>query len=78
MQEKFDRKRLRDVQIRRNKLGSRVVHSFKIFWPMKPSYTSNEMTWFAAHFDVLEKIMIILKMCFSVKQIDDLQSSNKM
>ena len=20
------------------------LHSFKIFWPMKPSYTSNEMT----------------------------------
>ena len=24
--------------------------SFKIFWPMKPSYTSNEMIWFVAHF----------------------------
>ena len=34
---------------------------------MKPSYTSNEMTQFAAH----------LKMCFVVNQIDDLQSSNK-
>ena len=54
------------------------LHSFKLFWPMKPSYASNEMTQFAAHFDVLKKCMIILKMCFSVNQIDDLQStSNK-
>jgi hypothetical protein len=30
-----------------------------------------------AHFDVLKKYMIILKMCCSVNQIDDLQSSNK-
>ena len=44
---------------------------------MKPSYTSNEITYFAAHFDLLNKYMIILKMCFSVNQIDDLQSSNK-
>ena len=32
------------------------LHSFKNFSPMKPSYTSNEMTWFAAHFDVLKNI----------------------
>ena len=44
---------------------------------MKPSYTYNEMTYFAAHFDVLKKYAIILKMCFSVNQIDDLQSDNK-
>ena len=30
-----------------------------------------------AHFDVLKKFMIILKMCLSVNQIDDLQRSNK-
>ena len=35
------------------------------------------MTKFAAHFNVLKKYMIILKMCFSVNQIDDLQRSNK-
>ena len=40
---------------------------------MKASYTLNDMTSFAANFDVLKKYMIILKMCFS----DDLQSSNK-
>ena len=41
-------------------------------------YTSNEMTYFAAHFDILKKYMITLKMCFSGNQIDDLQStSNK-
>ena len=28
------------------------LHCFKIFWPMKPSYISNELTWFTAHFDV--------------------------
>ena len=28
------------------------LHSFKIFWPMKPSCTSNEMIQFVAHFDV--------------------------
>ena len=28
------------------------LHTFKNFWPMKPSFTSNEMTLFAAHFDV--------------------------
>ena len=44
---------------------------------MKPSYTSNEMTKFVAHFYVLKKYMIILKMCCSVNQIDDLHKSNK-
>ena len=44
---------------------------------MKLSYTSNEMTKFAAHIDVLKKYMMILKMCCSVNQIDDLQNSNK-
>ena len=44
---------------------------------MKPSYTSNEMTLVVAYFDALKMNMIILKMCFSIKQIDDLQSSNK-
>ena len=53
------------------------LHSFKVFWPIKSSYTSNEMTLYAAHFDVLKKYTIILKMCCSVNQIDDLQSSNK-
>ena len=43
---------------------------------MKSSYTSNEMKKFAAHFDVLEKLMIILKMRFFVNQIDGLLSSN--
>ena len=43
---------------------------------MKQSYT-HEMTLFAAHFDVLKKYMIILKMCCSVNQIDDLQRSDK-
>ena len=38
---------------------------------MKPSYTLNEMTYFEAHFDALKKYVIILKMCFSVNQIDD-------
>ena len=37
------------------------LHGFKIFWTKKQSYTSNEMTWFVAHFDVLKKCMIILK-----------------
>ena len=32
---------------------------------------------YAAHFNVLKKYLIILKMCFSVNQIDDLPSSNK-
>ena len=32
------------------------LHSFKIFSPLKPSYTSNEMTYFAAHFDVSKNI----------------------
>ena len=44
---------------------------------MKPSYTLNEMTQYAAHFDVSKKYMIILKICFSVNQIDDLQSIDK-
>ena len=52
------------------------LHSFKIFWPVKSSYTLNEMKWFAAYFDVLKRFMRILKMCFSVNQIDDLQSSH--
>ena len=45
---------------------------------MKQSYNSNEMTQIGAHFDVLKKYMIILKTFFSVNQIYDLQSSNKM
>ena len=53
------------------------IHSFKIFLLMKPSYTLNEMTQFVTHFDVLKKYMVILKMCCSVSQIDDLQTSNK-
>ena len=53
------------------------LHSFKIFWPMKPSYTLNEMTQFVTHFDVLKRYRVILKMCCSVNQIDDLQTSNK-
>jgi hypothetical protein len=44
---------------------------------MKPSHTSNKITQFAAHFDVLKKYIIILKMCFSENQRDDLQSNNK-
>ena len=44
---------------------------------MKPSYTLNEMTQFVTHFDVLKKYMVILKMCYSVNQIDGLQRSNK-
>ena len=44
---------------------------------MKLSYTSNEMTEFATHFDVLRNYMIVLKKCISVNQIDYLQSSNK-
>jgi hypothetical protein len=32
------------------------LHSFKIFSPMKSSYTSYEIIHFAAHFDVLKKI----------------------
>ena len=43
---------------------------------MKPSYTLNETTDFATHFDVLKKYMIIFKMHFSVDQIGDLYSSN--
>ena len=47
-------------------------------WPtFLPSYTSNEMTLVVSHFDVLKKYMIIMKMCFSVNQIDYLQSTNK-
>ena len=30
------------------------LHSFKIFWPMKSSYTSNEMIQLVAHFDFLK------------------------
>ena len=37
----------------------------------------NEITKFAEHFDVLEKFMLILKICIFVNQIDGLQSSNK-
>jgi hypothetical protein len=36
------------------------------------------MRLFLAHFDVIKKYMILLKVCFSVNHIDDLQSSNKM
>ena len=43
------------------------LHSIKYFWPMKPSYPSSEMTWFVAHFDVLKKYLIILKLCFRCK-----------
>ena len=35
------------------------------------------MSHYAARFNLLKKYMIILKMCFSVNQIDDLPSSNK-
>ena len=52
-------------------------HSFKTFLPRKPSHTLNEMTQFVTHFDVLKKYMVILKMCYSVNQIDGLQRSNK-
>ena len=41
------------------------LHSFKIFWSMKPSYTSNEMIKFVAHLDV-SKIYEILKECFKL------------
>ena len=44
---------------------------------MKPPYNISKITLFAAHFDVLNKYMVILKLCFSVNQIDDLQSINK-
>ena len=54
------------------------LHSFKIFCPLKPSYISNKMTEFVAHFDAhINKYMKILKMYCTVNQIDDLQSSNK-
>ena len=33
-------------------LGLSCLHSFKIFWPMKLSFTSNEIIQFVAHFDV--------------------------
>ena len=49
------------------------LHSFKIFWPMKPSY--RYLKWnniICGTFWCIRKFMIILKMCFSVNQ-----SSNK-
>ena len=39
------------------------LHSVKIFWSMKPSYTSNELIQFVANFDV-SKIYEIIKKNF--------------
>ena len=45
---------------------------------MKPSYTSNEMTQYVAHFDVSKKkIYDDFENICPINQIDDLQSSNK-
>ena len=33
------------------------LHSFKTFWPIKPSYTSNQIWSFAAHYNVLKLYM---------------------
>ena len=53
------------------------LHNFKIFWGKKLSYTY--LKWndiICCTFGCIKKYILILKMCFSVNQIDDLQSSN--
>ena len=45
---------------------------YDVLYPLYSA--SNEMTSFAAHINVLQ---CFLKICFSLNQIDDLQSSNK-